>query len=168
MAKRKKPLPYREGTWFAVPLRDGGYAVGVAARLDAKGIVFGYFFGPRHETVPTALEARGLSYAEAIYQSRFGDLGLIEGTWPILGESEEWNREKWPLPPFVRVDEHAGKAWKSVYAEDNLELVHDEPCDLALAQRCPEDGLAAAGFVEVRLTKLLGGQSSAAGSVRDV
>ncbi len=32
MAKQK----YEEGDWFAVPLRNGGYALGVVARLDGK------------------------------------------------------------------------------------------------------------------------------------
>ena len=36
---------YREGDWFAVPLRDGGYAAGLIARANPKGVLLGYFFG---------------------------------------------------------------------------------------------------------------------------
>lgn len=30
-------LPYREGTWFSVPMPTGGYAVGVVARATPGG-----------------------------------------------------------------------------------------------------------------------------------
>jgi hypothetical protein len=46
-------INYREGDWFAVPLRDGGYAVGLVARMDNRGGVLGYFFGPRRDDVPS-------------------------------------------------------------------------------------------------------------------
>ena len=35
---------YREGDWFAVPLRDGGFGVGVIARANPKAALLGYFW----------------------------------------------------------------------------------------------------------------------------
>ncbi len=45
-------LPYQEGDWFAVPLRSGGYGVGLVARAPGNGIVLGCFFGTRYDTLP--------------------------------------------------------------------------------------------------------------------
>ena len=154
MARTKK-LPYREGTWFAVPLRSEGYALGVVARLDGGGTIFGYFFGPQHESVPTQEVTKNLRPDDAVYSCQFGDLGLIEKSWFIIGESAEWCREAWPLPPFIRADIDDGIAWKVVYSDDNLELVSEERCDLALAEIYPKDSLAGSGFVELRLTRKL-------------
>src|SRR5207247_10946755 len=42
--KKPKKLPYEEGTRFAVPLRDGGYGVGIVARIGGRGVTIGYFF----------------------------------------------------------------------------------------------------------------------------
>jgi hypothetical protein len=52
---------YNEGDWFAVPLREGGFAIGVIARVMPRkeGVVLGYFFGPRRNAVPTVEEAQG-------------------------------------------------------------------------------------------------------------
>jgi hypothetical protein len=51
-----RKLPDSEGDGFAVPLRDGGYAIGVVARMDRKGSVLGYFFGPRYDEPPKLAE----------------------------------------------------------------------------------------------------------------
>jgi hypothetical protein len=39
--------PCEEGDLFAVPLRDGGYGIGVVARVGRRGVLVGYFFGRR-------------------------------------------------------------------------------------------------------------------------
>jgi hypothetical protein len=85
-------LPYSEGSVFLVPLRNGGYARGVVARATAKGkTLFGYFFGPRIEsTGSTVLD--DLNPANATLRIRFGDLGLINGAWPLLGRIPNWDR----------------------------------------------------------------------------
>jgi hypothetical protein len=108
--KRKgEKLPYKEGTWFAIPLQQGGYAVGRVARLSGDGIILAYFFGPKRETVPTLADLGSLTPDSALAVVRAGDLGLIEGSWPIIGDAPVWEREKWPMPAFVRRDE-IGKA----------------------------------------------------------
>ncbi len=72
-------LPYSEGCVFLVPLREGGYARGVVARAAPQGkVLFGYFFGPRIDSVgKIALE--DLVPGNEVLRVRFGDLGLIEG-----------------------------------------------------------------------------------------
>src|ERR1019366_3622666 len=92
----RKTLPYKEGDSFAVPLKDGGYALGLAARVSRSGGILGYFFGPRHETVPREEDTQGLSSRDAIFVGRFGDLGLLRDEWPIVYKPTEWRRDAWP------------------------------------------------------------------------
>lgn len=90
---------YREGDVFAVPLEDGGYGIGLVARATG-GWVLGYFFDRIHVELPD-LDALLLERDSAIAVERFGDDGLLNGTWPILGRIPAWNREAWPMPWFV-------------------------------------------------------------------
>src|SRR5580765_7399095 len=96
-------LPYSEGTVFSVPLSSGGYARGVVARASAVGGLFGYFFGPLLRSDNTA-GFSDLNPEKAILRVRFGDLGLINGEWPICGQLGNWDRAQWPMPDFVRRD----------------------------------------------------------------
>src|SRR5262249_16153212 len=45
-------INHAEGECLAIPLRDGGFAIGVVARANATGVLLGYFFGPRRDVVP--------------------------------------------------------------------------------------------------------------------
>jgi hypothetical protein len=150
-----KKLPYKEGTWFAIPLRQGGYAVGRVARHSGKGVVLGYFFGPKREAVPTLDELDELSPASAIRVLRFGDLGMIEDVWPIIGNSPDWEREEWPTPAFIRRDDIGRVAWRVVYDDDNPSKVLSEeriPYDSAGYER---SALAGAAAAEVIISGLL-------------
>lgn len=145
---------YEPGTWFLVPLRDGGYARGVVARMNGRGIVFGYFFGPRLSD-PDQPMPNDLSPEDRVLWGQFGDPGLTKGEWPILGVAEGWNPSDWPMPPFVRIDEDAGVAFLSRYDEETLECTSEERCSRELAKTHPYDRLMGYGAVEIRLTKLL-------------
>jgi immunity protein 26 of polymorphic toxin system len=76
--------PYREGDWFAVPLRDNAYGVGLAARVDGKGGVLGYFFGPRRTELPDLSELAALSAGDSVLVRQFGDLSLLKREWPVI------------------------------------------------------------------------------------
>lgn len=81
---RKKKLPYAEGDWFGVPLKNGGYAVGIIARSRRSGkALFSYFFGPRHWELPSMNDIRGLTPADAILIGKFG----IWTSTPVNGPS---------------------------------------------------------------------------------
>lgn len=150
-----KKLPYREGDWFAVPLRDGGYALGRIARADGKGIVVGYFFGPRQERVPTIREAEGKRPDDAILVKLFGDLGLLQGRWPVLGHRPPWRREEWPIPAFQRIDEIANKAWRVRYDDSSLIAAAEERVAPDEVRSLPRDGTSGAGAIETRLARIL-------------
>jgi hypothetical protein len=149
----KKQLPYREGDWFAVPLRDGGYALGVAARVEGRGGVLGYFFGPRRRQVPTAEDTRELSAAGAILVQKFGDPGLLNGTWPILPRTTDWNRNDWPMPAFGTV--FGGGASRREYDESTFSLLSVVPVTPEEASRLPEDSVDGYIALEIRLNRLL-------------
>ena len=152
----RKKLPYKEGDWFAIPLRKGGYALGLVARLDGTGGIIGYFFGPRHEQLPTKEEIMGLSADSAVLIRHFGDLGLLRGEWPIISHSSVWNRAHWPLPAFARISMDDKQALRIEYAETDInQPIREVPISIEEAHRLPEDGVSGYGAIEIRLTKLL-------------
>jgi hypothetical protein len=150
-----------EGDWFAVPLRDGGFSTGVVARSNSKGVVLGYFFGPRWLNIPSIDVVDGLKKQYAVLVAHFSYLGLRSGRWPILGRAGNWDRTQWSNLRFVRYEELSGRTF-AVYYDDNdaLNVVRELEIPSIDAANDPEDGLMGAGFVEMRLTKILGAASS--------
>lgn len=151
-----KPTPYREGSWFAVPLRQCGYAIGVVARVAPKGrIILTYLFGPKRDVLPTISELNRLRAEDALRCIRAGDLGLIKGEWPIIGESPNWVRDDWPMPLFVRRDSLSKRAWHLHYSDsDPSKLEREEPASYQI-DGLEESDLYGSGAVEIMMTKLL-------------
>jgi hypothetical protein len=149
---------YSEGDWFAVPLRNGGYAVGIVARLNVGGVLLGYFFGPRLKNVPTALDVAELTPAKAALIGKFGHLGLVQGRWPVLGRTPSWDRDRWVTPMFVRYEELTGR-WIAVYYDDRdpNKIVRQEVVSAHVAKGKPTAGLMGPGYVESVLSTILGG-----------
>lgn len=149
-------VQYREGDWFAVPLRDGGFAVGVIARANPKAALLGYFFGPRRPEVPTLDNVRELRPADAVLVRKFGHLGIVQGKWPLLGRVDGWDRREWPMPVFVRYEELTGRSFRVFYDDDDPNRVlREEQVAPGEAEQAPKDGLMGAGFAEGALTRLL-------------
>jgi hypothetical protein len=145
---------YSEGSVFLVPLRAGGYARGLVARTAPQGrVLLGYFFGPRLESAPSAVPA-DLDPANAILRVRFGDLGLINGEWPIVGHVPKWNRTQWPMPDFVRRDPLGKMKARIVrYSDDDPNRIEEEhTVDDGLGLEA--DSLHGYGAIEIRLTNL--------------
>jgi Immunity protein 26 len=149
---------YREGDWFAVPLRGGGFAAGIIARAMPRkeGVLLGYFFGPRRDRVPTLDELSALSASDAAFVERFGDLGILDGTWPLVGHADKWDRDAWPTPAFGRLEELTGRAFKVIYDDaDPNRVIREERIDPSELASMPKDGLSGAGAVERILTRVL-------------
>jgi Immunity protein 26 len=147
---------YQEGDWFAVPLREGGFAIGVVARSNPKAALLGYFFGPRRHEAPQLEEAANLRPEDAVLVGKFGHLGLTQGKWPILGQLNGWDRTKWPMPVFVRYEELTGRTFQVFYDDDDpATLLGEKQIEPAAAEQNPEDGLMCAGYVEIVLTERL-------------
>lgn len=149
-------INYREGDWFAVPLREGGYAVGIVARANRDGVLLGYFFGPRRDDVPTLDDVRDLKPQDAVVVGKFGHLGLTQGKWVNLGRLEDWDRTDWPMPVFVRYEELTGRSFRAFYDDnDPNRLLREEQVPPGTAEHGPKDSMMGAGFVEKTLTRAL-------------
>lgn len=151
-----KGLPYQEGSCFAIPLRTGGFARGVVARMAPKGkVLLAYFFGPKLDIVPRLSEVDGLKAENAIQHLMVGDLGLINGEWPVLGAKTNWSLAEWPMRPLVRRDELSKRAWLVHYADaDPNRVEREEPVPFEISGFGKAD-LYGYGAAEILLTNLL-------------
>jgi hypothetical protein len=148
-------LPYIEGTVFALPLRNGGFARGVVARAAPEGaVLYGYFFGPKLTSFDE-VRSDNLRPEAAVAQMIFGDLGLMNGEWVILGSLPNWQRSDWRMPDFVRRDPVGKRAWRVRRSDvDPSKIESEEP--VAFDTNLPPNISSGYGAVEIKLTKLLG------------
>lgn len=139
----------KEGTIFTVPLEPSGHALGVLARTNGKGKAFGYFFNP-------ANDLSRLNWNDSVLVARFGDHGLHTGRWKIVGHVENWRREEWPLPSFMREHDNPKLAYLTRY-NDELEAVSEEIVSSELLDRklLPVDSQYGSGVVEKLLSRIL-------------
>lgn len=145
------------GDWFAVPLPDGKYATGLLARANNRGAMLGYFFGPRREEPAALSELESLAANEAVLVGVFGYLGLKGGTWPVLGRLDSWEPSDWPMPVFVRYEQMTGRVFRVFYDEnDPGKYLREELVPAGHAVVGPKDSAMGAGFVESKLSLLLG------------
>ncbi|MGC1239752.1 MAG: Imm26 family immunity protein [Acidimicrobiales bacterium] len=147
---------YREGDWFAVPLRNGGFGFGVVARINPGGILFGYFFGPVSRDLPNVDAFSTFKAEDAIMVARFGHLGLKDGSWFNLGQAKQWNRGDWPIPSFCRYEELTGRSLRVEYDQnDPNRVVKLDPVPPGASEQIPKDRLLGAGALEKILTSSL-------------
>lgn len=132
-----------EGDAYGVPLPSGGFATVVVARVAPKGgVTLGYFFGPRAPSVPDIGSLEGLQRNGATLILQFGDLGIVEGTWPRIGRMPGWDRRKWPMPPFKRRGVLDDRLWRVEYDDNNPNSTpRESPIGEAEAAALPDDGL---------------------------
>jgi Immunity protein 26 len=145
---------YAEGTVFAIPLRNGGYARGVVARAaPEEACVFGYFFGPKQTSVDN-LGMDDMLPENAILSGIFGDLGLMNGEWQVIGSLLDWQREEWPMPDFVRRDPIGKRAWRVHYSDVDPSVIESEE-PTSFDTNLPPNVSSGYGSIELKLTKLL-------------
>jgi hypothetical protein len=139
----------KEGTIFTVPLEPRGYAVGVLARANGKGKAFGYFFAAIDDL-------SRLDWRESILVARFGDHGLYTGRWKVVGHLENWRRENWPIPNFMREHDDPKLVYLTRY-NDSLDAVSEEiiSADLSDRKRFPADAQYGSGVIEKLLSRFL-------------
>ena len=107
--------------------------------------MIGHFFGPRREALPDGGELPDLKPEDAVAVERFGDLGLFDGSWPVLGRVTGWQREDWPAPAFRRVDVVSGEVRRVVYDDaDPAEEIAAERVAPGEAEGLPSDGVQGA------------------------
>jgi hypothetical protein len=86
--------PYREGDWFAIPLGDGRFAAGIVTHGTRKAI-FGSFFGPARDAVPSIEDVVVLRPGDAIWSGRFSDRAIVQQRWPVIGAQPTFVRSEW-------------------------------------------------------------------------
>src|SRR3954462_11138330 len=147
---------YTEGNLFVVPLRRGGFGLGLIGRVRRhRRIALGHFFGPRMERPPTVKEVGVLYARDAVLVCRFGDLSLLDGSWKIIGRLSDFDRKQWPMPLFRR-EELTGRTWLVEYADNDPNKVTKETLAMIdSAKRLAEDSLWGSGAVEIALTEHL-------------
>lgn len=154
--KVRDAAKYEEGDCFAVPLSSGGYATCLLARIAPGGrVLFGYFFGPRRtESGDVNLEL--LSRSDAILTARFGDLGIVDGSWRRLGTRLSFRRDEWPMPVFVR-QTPIERQWIEVHYRDENPNSRplERPISADRAAALPRDGLLGAVAVSRVLDSIL-------------
>lgn len=160
MTPKSTRVKYGEGQWFAVPLRTGGYAPGILVRGSPKfkgGL--GYFFPFRYDQPPAATAVGHLDPRQAILIHWFGDLGIIEGRWPLINTDRPFRREDWPVPRFGRVhavDPNSGYVTEYSQDDDGSRVpIAETRVPVAEIAGLPEVGTASAGFIEVKLAMLI-------------
>ena len=156
----QKHIRYREGQWFAVPLRRGGYAIGIIVRgsYKTKGGL-GYFFGPKYLNIPSDKDTIEKKPNEAILITRFGDLGIVMGSWPLIQSSRSFYKQEWPIPKFgTEISLLPGKGFIREYNHAETGkwiLVGEKVIKISEIVGLPEDASLGGGAVEIKLTILL-------------
>jgi len=156
-----KVVKYNEGQWFAVPLKLGGYALGIIVRgsYRTKGGL-GYFFGPKFLEVPSGAETYSKTKDNSILISHFGDLGIIRGQWPLIQDGRPFYRDEWPMPLFVRelplpegkamiVEYRQGSSGVEVPIRETITTINKE------IQNFPKDVFSGRGAIEIKLSRIL-------------
>lgn len=153
-----KKQKYSEGDLFGVPLADGGFGVGLVVRKSKRGVLFGYFFGPRREDIPALDELHGLEPARSVLAGLFGDLDIRDSLWPVIGGMPGWSRERWPLPYFKgRGESDDGSTVRITRDEDDLTTkLSIVKFPSAASFEGVKDGLMGSGFAALRLNRLIG------------
>jgi hypothetical protein len=161
MPEKVKTVKYDEGQWFAVPLKSGGYGIGiiVRGRYRTKGGL-GYFFGPRYLNVPTCEDTYSKNKNNPILIGEFSDLGIIKGEWPLISNGKPFSRADWPVPLFHRIPSlPRGKAYIVEYDQDynGVELsIHEHLEDISdEILKLPYDVLYGYKSLETTLTELI-------------
>ena len=127
----------------------------VARRAPAGRIMLAYMFGPKRDVLPSLDELDTLRPEQAVRRLRTGDMALLNERWPMLGDSEHWQRDEWPMPSFIRRNESLQRAWRATYADaDPAKLDREEsvPFDTPGLE---SDSLYGYGATELLMSKLL-------------
>lgn len=115
----EKKIKINEGVGFAVPLRQGGYGIGLLARQN-KGIALGYFFNKVFTSIPEDLDTSDLNYWKIVLIGQFSCMGIQKELWPILKTNFQFKREEWPIPVLKMQDPITEQYFSVLYDESLL------------------------------------------------
>ena len=150
---------FGEGDWFGLPVKGGGWALGVIARRRPRSpVLLGYFFGPRRPEPPVLADVEGLTAEDAAFVCIFGYQGLKNEEWPVLGKLDDWDRDAWPMPVFIRRPKLTNRILRIYYdPDDPNKEIRNQPALPGEPVDGPESGTYGSGAVSIKLGKLLPG-----------
>lgn len=154
---------YGEGDCFSIPLGHGQAAIGLVARRPKRGtLLLGYFFGPPRHDLPASEELQRLTASDAVLVCRIKDGALHRGLWRIIGGTQRWRHEDWPMPSFLRREGLSGRAIRVDYVSDNLTTPAREVEATAADTSLPEDIVLDETRVVETLSRLFASQKPVA------
>jgi hypothetical protein len=89
-------VPYKEGDWFAVPIKSG-FVLARIARARSP-ILFGYFFKPLYPTLPSEIDTQRLTAKDAFEIAKFGHLGFVSDNWQSSSDQTLGTERNGPCP----------------------------------------------------------------------
>ena len=154
----KKKIKIKEGDLFAIPLRNGGYALGIINRMHGE-MTMGYFFDKVYPNVPAEVDASDIKSWKVILIGKFSSAGIENGEWPLLVTNFAFDRDDWPVPILKMQDPLTDIYYAVVYDET---LLNDKRYRISKeeADKLYGDGYYGYGAVEKRLTALLADKTS--------
>ena len=157
MASVNNP-PYSEGDFFAVPLKTGGYGIGIVVVTGPRGTAVGRFFGTTRDSVPTLNELKHLTEGDSIHVEHFRDEGLQDGSWKIIGQHPSWDSYDWPIPKFgwfqPFTDKSGGRAFE-MELDENLRTFRQKEVSIEHFRTLPYEGVVPAKAAEITVTLVL-------------
>ncbi len=149
---------YSEGDFFAVPLRGGGYGVGIAVCVGPRGTVVGRFFGAVRDSIPPLSELEDLTEGDSIHVSHFRDSGLKDGSWKLIGQHPNWASYEWPIPKFGWFqsprDGSSGKMFE-MELDENLRTIRQKTVSREIFDTLPYEGVVGPEAATITLTLAL-------------
>lgn len=160
MPRSRVKLKYSEGDWFAVPLTNTQFAVGLVARADRHmHEILGYFFGDVFAAVPVLSKEPAYSPADAVLVGWVGERGIVYGTWPFVLKGCGIDKQTWRVPVFAQRDVvHPDMGTWLRY--DNVQPSSMNPVEgqyvpWSEIAHFPKDGLYGHIALELRLSQIL-------------
>lgn len=143
---------YSEGDFFAVPLKTGGYGIGIAVCLGPRGSVVARFFAPVRDSVPELSEIEHFTENDSVYVEHFSGEALQDGSWQIIGKLPDWDSYEWPIPKFGWFqpfsDKPGGRAFE-MELDENLKTFRQKEVSISHFETLPYEGKVGSKTVEI-------------------
>jgi len=149
---------YSEGDFFAVPLKSGGYGIGIAVCVGPQRTVVGRFFESVYDELPTADELNHLTEDDSVHIEHFRDDGFQDGSWKIIGQHPSWDAYEWPIPRFgvfqPNANDSQGQAFE-IELDEDLRSARQKKVSVEHFRTLPYEILVPAKAAEITLTLAL-------------
>lgn len=146
-----KKVKLKEGDIFLLPLINGGFSIGLLARV-ISWMSLGYFFKIRYSEAPQGIDTDILNKDNVLYIGKFSTRSLYIGEWKIIGTMPNWDRHYWDIPQF-KIE--ATPVYYIVTLDDSLKEVKREPCTKEAQEGLLEAVTSGYEAIRIKVSKLL-------------